>query len=133
MRILLDTSAYSALRKGHAGVLDLCSRSESLCLNAIVVGELLKGFRKGGKQRQNELGLRGFLSEPRVALLAVDEETADCYAEIAEGLRSIGKPIGANDVWIAASAMQHGIRLVTTDEHFRAVAQIAKDVLSPNT
>ena len=132
MRILLDTSAYSALRRGHEGVLDLCSRSETVGMNATVIGELLRGFRKGARHRQNELGLRGFLAEPRVSLLVVDADTADCYAEISEGLRKVGRPIGANDIWIAASAMQYGLRLVTTDEHFNEVSQIAKDVFTPS-
>ena len=35
-----------------------------------------------------------------------------------------GGPIPTNDVWIAASAMQHGLPVVTTDSHFSRVPQI---------
>jgi len=33
------------------------------------------------------------------------------------------------DLWIAASAMQHGLILVTTDTHFEKVPQISKEIL----
>ncbi len=39
-------------------------------------------------------------------------------------LRSAGRPIPTNDLWIAASAMEHGAELLTTDGHFRDVPQI---------
>jgi len=54
----------------------------------------------------------------------VDDETSGRYAAIYETLRTAGTPIPTNDVWIAASAMQHGLRLLTLDSHFRRVAQV---------
>jgi tRNA(fMet)-specific endonuclease VapC len=39
-------------------------------------------------------------------------------------LRDAGTPIPSNDVWIASTAMQHGLRIVTTDDHFARVPQI---------
>jgi hypothetical protein len=36
-------------------------------------------------------------------------------------LKAQGKPIPTNDIWIAASAMQHGLQLVTFDRHFEAI------------
>jgi len=32
-----------------------------------------------------------------------------------------GRPIPANDAWIAALALQHGLPVLTRDEHFDAV------------
>ena len=43
---------------------------------------------------------------------------------ILNGLRSTGTPIPTNDIWIAASAMQYGVVVVTTDEHYEKVAQV---------
>lgn len=132
MRILLDTSAWSAGRRGHAEIIEICATAEEVTLTPIVLGELLAGFRKGARRRQNELALRGFLEEPRVEVAALDPETADCYAEIVDSLVRSGRMIGTNDVWIAATAMRHALRLVTTDEHFLAVTQIVKDVFPPS-
>lgn len=60
-----------------------------------------------------------------------DAETSERYAVILDSLREAGTPIPTNDVWIAASAMQHGLRLLTTDAHYRNVAQVIVDYLDP--
>jgi predicted nucleic acid-binding protein len=35
-----------------------------------------------------------------------------------------GTPIPTNDLWIAASAMQHGLKVLSTDKHYLKVPQI---------
>ena len=71
-----------------------------------------------------------FLDSPRVNLIDVDEETARRYAVIFSTLRAAGTPIPTNDLWIAASAMQHGLRLLTADAHFEKVPQILLQFIS---
>lgn len=39
-------------------------------------------------------------------------------------LRTAGKPIPANDLWIAALAIQHDLTLATRDSHFEAVERL---------
>src|SRR6266536_2774429 len=53
MKVLLDTNAYSALMRGHADVADRVRRAEHVLLSTIVAGELLFGFRAGGRLRKN--------------------------------------------------------------------------------
>ena len=93
-------------------------------LTPIALGELDAGFRAGSRQKKNEMELRRFLSSPRVDVVAVDRETAERYGVILHALRQAGTPIPTNDIWIAASAMQHGLRLLTTDAHYRSVTQV---------
>ena len=50
-------------------------------------------------------------------LLAVDEETAIEYGRITRRLRSEGRLIGTNDLWIAAASIRHGIPLVAANTH----------------
>jgi len=78
----------------------------------------------GGQRKKNEDLLGVFLEAPRVELLAVDSETSERYAALLQFLWSAGTPIPTNDIWIAASAMQHGLELVTTDSHFQKVPQV---------
>lgn len=52
-------------------------------------------------------------------------------AQIYDSLRQAGTPIPTNDIWIAATAMQFGLRLVTTDTHYEHVAQISLELYSP--
>ena len=56
--------------------------------------------------------------------MVLDEETAERYAVIAAYLQSQGTPIPTNDLWIAATAMQYGLKLLTTDTHYQRVPQI---------
>ena len=122
--LLLDTSAYAAYHLGHPEIGNAVRDADETCLTPVVLGELLDGFRRGAQRGRNESYLRKFLSASRTRMLAMDGETAERYASILEALRTAGTPIPANDVWIASSAMQHGLVLITTDAHFDRVPQI---------
>lgn len=130
-RIFLDTSAYSAFRRGHQQIQHRIREASEILLNPVVLGELRVGFLKGTRLTENLAGLKQFLASPRVELVPVDEEAAERYALILDSLRRVGTPIPINDIWIAASAMQYGSVLLTTDPHFREVAQIVAEVLEP--
>ena len=75
-------------------------------MSTVVVGELLYGFRNGSRFERNAAGLRSFLDNPHVSFVPVGAITADRYSRIAAALRAKGSPIPANDVWIAAHAME---------------------------
>ena len=121
MKVLLDTSAYSALLRGHQPVLDVMRRSETVAVSAVVLGELYSGFRAGNRWAENTAQLAQFLSKPSVRVLDVTEETALRYAEVDVYLRKKGRPIPRNDVWIAAVALEHGLQLLTLDNRFREI------------
>jgi predicted nucleic acid-binding protein len=59
-----------------------------------------------------------FLDSPRVELVPVTAQTADSYALVYSRLRCKGQPIPTNDLWIVASALEHGAALLTRDAHF---------------
>lgn len=124
MRILLDTSAYSAFMRGRQEIKEALQLADSIAVNPIVLGELHAGFRYGRHFEKNRNTLRQFLSSSRVHVVTLDEETAERYAVILNGLWTIGRPIPTNDLWIAASAMQYGLTVLTTDAHFTHIAQV---------
>ena len=121
MKVLLDTSAYAALLRGHQLVLEVLRRAEIVAVPAVVLGELHSGFRAGNRWAENTAQLAQFLSKPSVRVLNVTEETALRYAEVDVYLRKKGRPIPRNDVWIAAVALEHGLQLLTLDDRFREV------------
>ena len=127
-QILLDTSAYSAFKRGHQELRYLIRKTSSIQLNAVTLGELRAGFLKGTRLAGNLEELADFLASPRVSIVLLDEATAERYAIIFCSLRTAGTPIPTNDIWIAASAMQHGSVLATTDPHFLRVPQILAEV-----
>jgi tRNA(fMet)-specific endonuclease VapC len=128
---MLDTSAYSAFMKGHAEVKLALQKAEEILLNPVILGELRAGFRAGNRFRKNERELQIFSSSPRGRFIDITHETAERYAVIVHFLRKAGTPIPTNDIWIAASAMEHGLRVVTTDLHYQKVPQIVVEHYSP--
>jgi tRNA(fMet)-specific endonuclease VapC len=118
VRVLLDTNAYSALRRGQEFVAGQVSRSEEVLLSVVVVGELLFGFQNGSRYEENAQALRAFLEDPNVRLLSVSWETADWFGRISAALRKKGRPIPTNDIWIAAHAMEANADLISSDPHF---------------
>ena len=121
---LIDTSAYSAFLRGHEELKLSLQRADRIVLTPIVLGQLSAGFRAGARKNKNQAELRQFLDSPRVDVAAIDAETAERYAVILHALRQSGTPIPSNDIWIAASAMQHGLRVLTTDVHYDRIPQI---------
>ncbi len=61
-----------------------------------------------------------------MTVLDIDEETTHHYAAIGLELKRIGKPIPANDLWIAALCRQHALPLVSRDRHFDLVRGIRR-------
>ena len=125
MRILLDSNAYSNLKRGHGPVADLIRRSEEVLLSLVVIGELLYGFRNGSRLERNLNELRAFMDSPHVTVVAMTLTTADRYSRIAAALRAKGRPLPSNDIWIAAHAQETGADLVSYDEHFEQVDGLA--------
>jgi len=125
MRALIDSNAYSQLMRGREQVSRIGRNAEEILLSAVVLGELLYGFRHGSRQERNVRGVRAFLASPYVSLVPVGATTADRYSRIAASLRSKGRPIPTHDVWIAAHAMETGADLVSRVCHFRHVDGIA--------
>lgn len=124
MGVMLDTSAYSAFMRGHPAINEALQQADEIVLNPIIYGELLAGFRRGKHRVKNERELQTFLASSRVKVVELDEETAERYAVILNALWGAGTPIPTNDIWIAASAMQYGLPILTTDAHYQRVAQV---------
>ncbi len=119
--LMLDTNVYTAFKRNDSKVLSLIRQADSMAINTVVLGELLAGFKGGSRETRNRHELDLFLDSPRVQVLTLDETTAEFFALVFHNLRLAGKPIPVNDIWIAASTMQHGLTLATLDAHFAHV------------
>ncbi len=122
--LLIDTSALSAGFRHHVGVARAIQSSPFLFLNAVVLGESHCGYRAGRDRDRNEALLTDFLTSNRVEVLPITAETSIRYSKLWYHARSIGKPIPQNDLWIAATAWEHGLELLTLDAHFLNLPQI---------
>ncbi len=124
-RLLIDTNIYSYALKGEGGVIEVLRKADEIGFSVISIGELLSGFKKGGREKKNRGELEEFLDSPRVVVYSVNEDTAEFYAEVLNNLRKTGKPVPTNDIWIAAVAFQNGLKLFTKDSHFQKIAGLS--------
>jgi predicted nucleic acid-binding protein len=120
-KILIDTNVYSKALRGDADCVATLSQVVKIGIAAISIGELLSGFKGGLREERNKAELGEFLDSPRVTVYPVDEDTAEYYSLILNGLKKNGTPIPTNDIWIAAVASQHGLQLYTFDKHFSLI------------
>jgi tRNA(fMet)-specific endonuclease VapC len=122
--VILDTNGLSALADGDAALEPLLRQCSQVALPVIVLGEYLYGIRKS----RNHLQYRRWLAEflPKCRVLDVDSSTAEAYAGVREELKSKGRPVPANDLWIAALACQHGLPVVSRDQHFDFVSGVKR-------
>lgn len=121
-KILIDTNIYSLALRGDKDVVTTLSYIAHIGFSSISIGELLSGFKGGDREKENRLELNRFLDSPRTNLYAVDENTAEYYSAIINQLKRDGTPVPTNDIWIAATAFQHGLQLYTADKHFTYIA-----------
>ena len=106
MRFLLDTNVCIRVLNGSSRT--IVERLERLdpadvAISAIVKAELTYGARKSSHVAAN-LRLVEAFSEPFVCL-PFDGRAADVYGSIRADLEREGRPIGPNDLLIAATAM----------------------------
>ena len=119
--IAIDTNAYTAFKRGDPEIVAVLQHAPEIMVSVTVLGELLAGFAAGSRQGENRQELTQFLSSPRVRVASSSSATADFYALVYAALRRQGQPIPSNDLWIAASCLEHGAALLTLDAHFEHV------------
>jgi predicted nucleic acid-binding protein len=127
--ILIDTNVYAAFKRNHPAVVDELQRATEVAVCPVVLGEILGGFAFGSRERENLRELDEFMAGPRVRLLSVIDRTSVFYARIYGALRRKARPIPANDLWIAASAMEHGLALLSFDRHFSEIDGLVSRLL----
>lgn len=122
MRVLLDTCVLADLRRRDANpdVMRAVNEIEDgkLFVSVISIGEIIRGIAllEEGKRRR-ELGAWVAGLERRYAerIIAVDIEITRIWGEITAGAAKTGKVIPAVDGLIAATAIRHGLHLMTRD------------------
>ncbi len=87
---------------------------EELCISAITYAELMNGAKKSAQTEANIAKLTELARELRV--LPFDVDAATVYGDVRSRLEQRGEVIGANDLLIAAHALQQGLILVSNNE-----------------
>jgi predicted nucleic acid-binding protein len=115
---LADTSLFVALEH------DRPLRAEPptpLVVSMITVGELRSGVLSAADTTTRAARLRSLAKALESEPLPVDDEVAIAWAELRARLRELGRRLAVNDSWIAATAIAHGLPLVTQDRDYTTV------------
>lgn len=136
MKYLLDTCLLSEMVRPNPEPAVLAwmreRRSHDLFVSAMTVGELCRGVaRLPQSRRKNELQswLRELEDGFADRILPFDHEAAHVWAKMCAHSESSGKPMAAFDSIIAATALAHGLCLVT--RNVRDFSQAPIEVFNP--
>ncbi|MDR3674860.1 MAG: type II toxin-antitoxin system VapC family toxin [Acidobacteriota bacterium] len=120
MRVLLDTCVLSELRhpKGHDGVRQAVDalNEEDLFVSVITIGEILKGIsllRESPKKRTLATWVETLERDYADRLLPINLEICRLWGELAATAQKAGRVVPATDGLIAATALRHGLRVMT--------------------
>ncbi|MBI3181644.1 MAG: PIN domain-containing protein [Myxococcales bacterium] len=122
--MILDTNALSALADGSEELAAVAGGVERFSIPVITLGEFAFGISRSRHRSRYRAWLERLVGVSRV--LDIDRDTATRYASIRDRLHSRGRPIPSNDAWIAALALQHGLAVLSRDEHFDEVEGVQR-------
>lgn len=114
MTYLLDTNACIRVLNGSSEPLIARLRRSApseIRISSITRAELLYGARRSARVAENLRLLAAFFA-PLVSL-PFDDACAEQYGALRASLSAAGRPIGPNDLLIAATALAHNLTLVT--------------------
>ena len=117
-RAIADTSVFIAREAGRP----LGDLPDLIAVSVITVAELELGVLQASS-RATRLAT---LSRVRAAypLLPIDEATASCFARIADEQLRAGRRPRRHDTWIAATALRHGVAVLTQDADFGSFTSV---------
>jgi len=129
-RLILDSGALIALERRRASESDVLPDDADVAISAVTASELLAGIELADDQRraQRRELVEGLLE--RLDVIAFDLRVARHHAALLAATRKTGRPRGAHDLQIAATAWATARAIVTTDvDAFSGLPQVDYRVL----
>ncbi len=120
-RAIADTSVFIARETGGP----LGRLPEEIAVSVVTAAELELGVLRARDQAARGQRL-ATLARVRAdyPLLPIDDQTASCFARVADEQLGAGRRLRRHDTWIAATAMRHNVAVVTQDDDFTAFTTI---------
>jgi hypothetical protein len=121
-RALADTSALIGL---EAARFDATRFAEfEFGVSVITLGELRLGVLQASGPEAAARRLSTYQLAQRFEPIPVDEAVSEAWALLVSRLRAANRRIPINDSWIAATAVVHGIPIVTQDSDYAAMTGV---------
>lgn len=133
MSFLLDTNVLGAYLLGRDGAVSLVAPlvpQHQAETSILVYGEIIEYFRSLPNALQLQVQLRRLMLivPPRALTYA----TVERYADIRRQLRPTGQLIGDIDTLIAATAIERGMAVMTTDSDYTRVPGLQYQLIARN-
>ena len=122
-RLMLHTNALSAFLKGHSPRLDAWVSEQCCCLSTIVVAEIRHGLEKRPVATRLQALVDAALET--LEILPWTDDCARVYGRLRADLELRGTTLAAMDLLIASHALSEGCALVTADQAFAKVGELA--------
>ena len=121
-RALADTSVFIGPEAGRldAGRFD----GYEWGVSAVTLGELRLGVLQARDPVAASRRLSAYQLAQRFEALTVDEAVSEAWALLVSRLRAAGRKVPVNDSWIAATAIAHGVPVVTQDSDYDAMPDV---------
>ena len=120
--VVADTNIFIDLMKGNEAIAKKLESFDEVYLSPVVLVELYFGAYRSANPEKHLRKIAIAIRESK--LLTIDAATAEIFVTIKLALFAKGNPIPENDIWIAATFLQHGLPLYTNDKHFAEVEGI---------
>ncbi len=120
-RGLLDTSVFIAVEGKD---LDLSALPDEVAVSVITYGELRAGVLAASELSVRSRRLTTLQTVADLNPLPIDSAVADEWARLRVLLAAAGAKVNVNDTWIAATALAHGVPVVTQDADFDILARL---------
>lgn len=120
-RAVADTSVFIGREAGRG----MSALPDEIAVSVITAAELELGVLCAGDAGSRATRL-ATLARVRAAypLLPIDDQTASCFARIADEELRAGRKLRRHDTWIAATALRHRVAVVTQDADFGAFTAV---------
>jgi predicted nucleic acid-binding protein len=137
MAFLFDTDAISELLRPHPLTayrhwIENVERQDQFT-SAVVVGELYKGAYRSANQEKHLVNIE-HLVLPAVTVLPYDTAVSKVFGAVRARLEMAGMMLPDADLQIAATAIYHGLVLVTGNvRHFRRIRELKIETILSDT
>jgi tRNA(fMet)-specific endonuclease VapC len=115
--LLLDTTFLIDAERGGGDLDDVIDDDDDVAIAAVTVAELLVGVKLASAKRQK--ARQAYVDEiiESLQIIAYDRNVAVEHADLLVAVRGQGRPRGAHDLLIAATARASDRMVVTADEN----------------
>jgi predicted nucleic acid-binding protein len=105
--------------------IDVEAMPDRLAVSVITIGELRAGVLAATDTATRDLRLDTLTAALSLEPITVDTDVANAWARLRLALRDAGQQMPVNVSWIAATAMALDVPVVTQDDDFATLADVA--------